>query len=156
MHFYIHPKPWNLRPHLQQRFCFGKVLVFIKSYIHKKAYFQGVSITGKDWILVMFMLQSLITFKTVAKLPLLWSVINRKEALLISSSGSTLFCFLRIINRVELFTMVWILSAIISNPYNSAAILGAIAAILDNWPSCILLLSPLYQHFPPILFVDEP
>src|SRR5690606_23031376 len=116
----------------------AKSSYFSKVTSTKKAYFQGVSITGRDWILVRFMLQSLITLSTVAKLPRLWSVIKRRLALLISSLGKSLFFFFRRMKRVEFTFIVCISEAMISKSNRSAAIFGAMAAILAKPPSLIL------------------
>jgi hypothetical protein len=43
--------------------------IYQKVISTKKEYFQGVSILGRDCILVKFILQSLSTFNTAAKLP---------------------------------------------------------------------------------------
>src|SRR5690606_23604926 len=97
-------------------FALWKCLYFSKVTSTKNEYFQGISITGRDCILVRLRLQSLITFRIAAKLPLLWSVKKRTDALLISSSGQTLFCVFTIINRVEFSFTVCMLLCIISNP----------------------------------------
>ena len=77
----------------------GVIFILFKSHIYKKNISKEFLFFGKDCILVKLSLQSLITFKTAAKLPRLWSNSNLMEALLISSSETKEFSFGGITNR---------------------------------------------------------